>query len=147
MTARRNYFFINKYIPTATKTDLKWYQRDLDTWFNEMKYKEATTNPNQYFSNVKFVNFDIIYNEIRKTKLQKPIDKYQTIYKKDFDVYDQKLKDGMIRSAHRSERTDTFFEKDLDRKHFFEKYPIVELLAMKKRFKKKTIKSCKTLPF
>ena len=49
MTARRNYIFTNKYIPTATKTDLKWYKRDLSTWFNELKFKEATDNPYQYF--------------------------------------------------------------------------------------------------
>ena len=33
-----------------------------------MKYKEATDNPDQYFSNVKLVNFAIIYGDIpRKT--------------------------------------------------------------------------------
>ena len=32
-----------------------------------MKYKKATENPNQYFSNVKFVNFDIIHHDIRKS--------------------------------------------------------------------------------
>ena len=67
MTARRNYIFTNKYIPPATKTVLKWYEQDLNTWYNEMKYKEATENPNQYFSNVKFVNFDIIHHDIRKS--------------------------------------------------------------------------------
>ena len=85
MTARQNYIFTNKYIPLATKTDLKWYERDLDTWFGEMKYKETTDNPDQYFSDVKFVSFDIIYNGIRKTKLQKPLEEYQTINKNDFD--------------------------------------------------------------
>ena len=50
-----------------------------------MKYKEATENPNQYFNNVKFVNFDIIYHDIRKTKLQNPLEEYQTINKNDFD--------------------------------------------------------------
>ena len=39
-----------------------------------------------------------------------------------------------------------FFERHLDRKHFFEKYPHVELSAMKKRFRKKTTDQCKTLP-
>ena len=61
-----------------------------------MKCKEATENPNQYFSNVKFVNFVIIYNDIRKTKLQKPLEEYQTINKNDFDGYDQKLKNEML---------------------------------------------------
>ena len=57
MTARRNYIFTNKYIPIATKIDLKWYDRDLNTCFNEFKFKEATDNPDQYFSNVELVNF------------------------------------------------------------------------------------------
>ena len=64
MTARRNYIFTNKYIPNATKTDLKWYDRDLNTWFNELKFKETTSNPDQYFSYVKLINFDIVYNDI-----------------------------------------------------------------------------------
>ena len=52
MTDRRNYIFTNKYIHPVTKTDLKWYERDLNTWYNEMKYKEAIENPDQYFSNL-----------------------------------------------------------------------------------------------
>ena len=37
MTATPNYIFTNKYIPAATKTDLKWYKGDLKTWYSEMK--------------------------------------------------------------------------------------------------------------
>ena len=74
-----------------------------------MKYKEATENPNQYFSNVKFVNFDIIHHDIRKTKLQKPLEEYQTVNKNDFDGYNQKLKNEMSSAAHRSVRKDVFF--------------------------------------
>ena len=111
MTARRNYIFTNKYIPPATKTDLKWYKRDLNTWHNEMKYNEATENPDQYFSNVKFVNFYITYNDIRKSKLQKPLEEYHTINKNDFDGYNQKLKCEMLSAAYRSKRKGIFFEK------------------------------------
>ena len=57
MTARRNYIFTSKYIPIATKIDLKWYDWYLNTCFNELKFKEATDNPDQYFSNVELVNF------------------------------------------------------------------------------------------
>ena len=39
-----------------------------------MTYKKATDNPDQYFSNVKLVNFDIIYNDIHKRKLEKAIE-------------------------------------------------------------------------
>ena len=38
----------------------------------------------------------------------------------------------MVSAAHRSEHKNVFFEKDLDRKHFFEKYRHVELSAIKK---------------
>ena len=145
MTARRNYTFTNKYIPPATKTDLKWYERDLDTWFDEMKYNEATDNPDQYFSNVKVVNFDIIYNDYKR-KLEKPIQEYQAIFNKDLDNYEPEVKNNMLSSAHRSEYTDIFFTKDLDRRHFLQKYPNIELSSMKKRFKKAT-ESCKSLPF
>ena len=111
-----------------------------------MKCKEATENPNQYFSNVKFVNFVIIYNDIRKTKLQKPLEEYQTINKNDFDGYDQKLKNEMLVQLIDPNVRIFFFEKYLDRNHFFEKYPYVELSSIKKDFKK-TIDHCKTLPF
>ena len=42
-----------------------------------MKYQEATDNPDQYVSDVKFVNFDIIYNDIHKTVTN--TEEYQTI--------------------------------------------------------------------
>ena len=111
-----------------------------------MKCKEATENPNQYFSNVKFVNFVIIYNDICKTKLQKPLEEYQTINKNDFDGYDQKLKNEMLVQLIDPNVRMFFFEKDLDRNRFFEKYPYVELSSIKEDFQK-TIDHCKTLPF
>ena len=139
MTARRNYTFTNKYIPTATKTDSISYKRDLNTWLNELKFKEVSDNLDQYFSNVKRVSFDIIYNDIRMSQFQKPLEEYQTIHKIDFNRYNQKFKDEMLSEAYRSERKMAFFEKDLNRKHFFEKYPYVELSAMKKDLEKKSI--------
>ena len=108
MNATRNYIFTNKYFPTATKTDLKLYERDLNTWFNEFN---TWFNPDQYFSNVKLVNFDIIYKDIRKSQLQKPFEEYQTIHKNDFKGYNQKLKDEMLTVAYRSERKDVFLRK------------------------------------
>ena len=102
-----------------------------------MKYNEATDNPDQYFSNVKVVNFDIIYNDYKR-KLEKPIQEYQAIFNKDLDNYEPEVKNNMLSSAHRSEYTDIFFTKDLDRRHFLQKYPNIELSSMKKRFKKAT---------
>ena len=67
-----------------------------------------TDNPDQHFSNVKLVNFDIIYSDIRKSQLEKLPEEYQTIHKNDFNRYDQKLKDKMLSAAYRSERKDVF---------------------------------------
>ena len=58
-----------------------------NTWFTEVKYKKATENLTHYFDNVKLVNFDIIYSDFRKRKLEKPIEEYQTICNEDFDNY------------------------------------------------------------
>ena len=33
MTARRNCILTNKYVPPAPKTDLKWFERNLNSWF------------------------------------------------------------------------------------------------------------------
>ena len=132
MTARQNYVFTNKYIPPPPSAGLKWYEQDLDTWYKETKYKKATDDPEHYFNHVKFINFDIIYNDICKSKLQKSIKDYKTINKEDFDNYEHRVKGNMISSAHGSERDNIFFAKDLDRTHFLEKYPAVELSAMKK---------------
>ena len=62
----------------------------------------------------------------------------QALHKSDFNRYDQKRKGKMPSAAYRSERKDVFLlKKNLHRKYFFEKYPHVELSAMKKRFRKK----------
>ena len=53
----------------------------------------------------------------------------------------------MISSAQRSERDDIFLDKNMDRKHFSEKY---ELSAMKNTFKNKKkafTDTCKSLVF
>ena len=49
------------------------------------------------------------YNDICKTKLQKPLEEYQTINKNYFNGYDQKLKNEMLSAAYRSEHKDWIF--------------------------------------
>ena len=114
---------------------------------HEMKYKEATGNLVQYFSNVKFVNFDIIYNDICKMKLQKSLEEYRRINKNDFDRYDQKLKNEMLSAAYRSKCKDIFLRKIQIETIFQKKYPHVELSAIKKKKKKTPADHCKTLSF
>ena len=92
MTTRKNYIFTNRYIPPRRPIDLKWFQWDLDTWYTEIKYWEATDDPDYYFKNVKFINFGRIYRHIHKSKLQKPIQEYQRISKGNFKNYSILLK-------------------------------------------------------
>ena len=81
---------------------------------------------------MKFINFNIIYNDIWKSQLQNLLGEHWTIHKNDFDRYAQQLKYEMVSAGHGSEHKNVFFEKDLDKKHFFEKYRHVELSPIKK---------------
>ena len=67
-----------------------------------------TDNSNQHFSNVKPFNFDIIYNDIQISQLQKLLEEYHTTHKNDFNRYDQKRKDEIVSAAYRPERKDVF---------------------------------------
>ena len=64
---------LKKYVLPTPKTDLKWFERDLDSWITKVKFKEVTDNPTHNFHKLKLLNFDIIYNDIYKRKLEKPI--------------------------------------------------------------------------
>lgn len=110
MTARRNYIFLNNYITKAPSTNLKWFGRDSDTQFTETKYTEATDDPNHYFKNVKFVNFDIFYHNIGGCKLQKQLEDYQKISEENITNYGFTVKCDMISVAHHSERYNIFFD-------------------------------------
>ena len=66
MTTRRNYIFTKKYIPPQPPTDLKWYEQDLETYFTKTKYRQVTDNPDYYFKNVKFIDFDIFTMTLKK---------------------------------------------------------------------------------
>ena len=109
------------------------YEQDLDTWYKE-NYKEATDDPEQYFNHVKFNNFDIIYNDIHKSKLQKSIKDYKAINKEHFYGYGHRVKDNIQAPLTNLK---VAWAKGLECTHFLEKYLAVELSAMKKRFKNK----------
>ena len=41
---------------------LPWYERDFMTYINDLKNKEMSNDPDNYFENKKVINFDIINN-------------------------------------------------------------------------------------
>ena len=53
------------YIPKYHKNyfDLPRYERDLMTYYNDLKYQEMAGDFDYYFKNKKVVNFDIINHE------------------------------------------------------------------------------------
>ena len=57
--------FVPKYVPNT----LKWFERDgLET--NQNKSEEFLANTDLHFAKRKIVNFDIIKNDVSKTKLE-----------------------------------------------------------------------------
>ena len=60
----------NKHVPTYQEdySKLPWYETDMMSYIDHMKYRSMCDNPNSYFSNVIVVNFDIINNECRGDK-------------------------------------------------------------------------------
>ena len=73
----------NKYIPEYVKPNLKWYKRNGNLmYFDGLKYKEFSNNPDRWFSNVKVVTLYIINYECRGDPLHNSYKNYKTIFKK-----------------------------------------------------------------
>lgn len=95
---------IDIFLPYIQLILVQW---DLYTWYTEIKYREATDDPDYYFKNVKFIDFSIIYCHIYKSKLQKPIQEYQKISRTTVFY----LKDETISSAQRSDHDNIFLTR------------------------------------
>ena len=149
MNKSRNVIYTNKYIPYRSRlytNDAK----DLNVRFPEEKYNKIISDPDDYFTKVKFINFDVINNQCRGDNLQHDREYYKTLFKKNIDseIVNSLHRDHFVSAARRSER----LEKDLQLAHF-EVIKLKERLkqkglylsSMKKR--KKATDDCKTLPF
>lgn len=55
--------------------EYEWYEHDLMTWYDDLKYDEFVSDMNGYFENVQVINFDIIHHLCRGDKLQN-LEKY-----------------------------------------------------------------------
>ena len=59
----------NVFVPRYVPKNLKWFERDgLET--NQSKSEEFLANTDLHFAKRKIVNFDIIKNDVSKTKLE-----------------------------------------------------------------------------
>ena len=68
-------FFSHKYVPEYAEDYFKlpWHERDLMSYFDNLKFKEMPDQPDYHFRNKKVVNFDIIHHECRGDPLQKKL--------------------------------------------------------------------------
>ena len=59
---KTNKIVANKYVPTYQDYyKLPWYERNMMSYIDCIKYRTMRDDPDQYFDNIKVVNFDIIY--------------------------------------------------------------------------------------
>ena len=82
-------FVANKYGLTYQEDyhKLPWYERDMMSYIDHVKYKTVRDDPDQYFDIVKVVNFDIIKDQCRGDKLVGDYKDYKTIKTEDLSHY------------------------------------------------------------
>ena len=72
------------YVPiyAGDYNNLKWYHKDLNTYFDYLNYKEMAENTTNYFHDKHVLNFDIIHHECCGDKLENSYKNYKTISEK-----------------------------------------------------------------
>ena len=73
-------------------------------------------------------NFDIIYHHLQQKRMDHLLEHYQTIFKKNFDKFDEYTTDYLVTNARRAQRNNIFFEKNFDRELFLKKIGIFSFL-------------------
>ena len=102
--------------------ELEWFERDIMTYMDHLKYQEYVSNPDNHFDRTKAINFDIINNRCRGDCLIKPIKEHQTICKNDFLNFPEKDKDKIVSAALGKTRVDIWIRRELVIKHFKKNY-------------------------
>ena len=87
----------------------------------KIKLQDILRNPSQYFANAQITNFDIIHHNLQQKKMDHLLEHYQTIFKKNFDKFDEYTTDYLVSNACRAQRNNVFFEKGFDRELFLKK--------------------------
>ena len=103
-----NKICVGKYIPPYQKDYFSqpWFERDLMTYIDHLKYQECVRNPDNYFERTHVVNFDIIHDKCRGDQLKKPLKEHVTVYGNNFANYPAKIKREVVSSALRNEHED-----------------------------------------
>ena len=77
--------YVSKYQEDYFK--LPWYERDLISYIDHLKYKDMSDDLDSYFKNAQVVSFDIIHHECRGDELKGTYKDYRTIKNKHLAKY------------------------------------------------------------
>ena len=118
--ARQN--LVNNYVPNYAPSDLKWYERNrLLTYIEQLKYMKFISDPDKYLWNTERINFNRIYQRIKRQEQEYSDKHYQNVQACDMKRMSQKERKKTVRACLRSERKDLFVEKKLSLSHFLGK--------------------------
>ena len=78
-------------------------ERDFLNYLDQLKYKETLRDPDDYFQNVKLINFDIIHHLSRGDPLEKLYNEHFLLRKKDFVKYEEKDKKQVASELFRNQ--------------------------------------------
>ena len=110
----------NKYVATYQEDcyKLPWYERDVMSYIDYIKYKDTHNNPDSYFKNISAVNFDIINHEYRGDILAGTQKDYKTIKNKHLTNYPKEKAKRVLLAVFRNKRDDLWVKRDLMVKDF-----------------------------
>lgn len=111
----------NNYVPTYHEDYSKrpWYESDMMSFIDHIKYRSMRDNPDSYFNNVKVVNFDIINHECRGDKLIGPYKDFKTIKSEHLTNYPKNDAEVVLSAAFQN-RDDLWVKHDFMIKRFRE---------------------------
>ena len=108
--------YVPRYVPPE--------ERDFCSYFDQLKYKETLKDLDNYFRDVKVINFDIINHECRGNPLEKDLKEHFAIQNKDFVKYPKTDKKTVTGGALRNQnnvKQPLFIQKEVVLNHFLDK--------------------------
>ena len=108
----------NYYIPKSSeKRKYEWFEHDLTTYIDDLKYKHFIEGMDSHFSWAKITNFDIIHQQCHGDPLQNSCQYYETIFNSDFKGYEDPTRNQAMSTFIKAERDDIHFESNLLKLH------------------------------
>ena len=109
----------SKFIPPFVSKNLKWFERDgLETWYRRNQCEDFLENTDLHFKNRKFINFDMIKNDINDNKIKQ----YQQIHHDEIKKYPIHYQEQIMSSIFRnSNQKDLNIQKTTVNEHFSNK--------------------------